>query len=173
MQRLDFVPLVFQDVSDAFGERHGYRSFHERIDSYIDVQTFDGASFADAEAECEAGFVRVAVAVRRLARLEMAFVALEIGVELEVDDARDGVGAVARRGAARDDLDAARVAVAGISYGGAFVSQLEQLGIAVQFEPAAANLAQAYEEIRQLGGDADRLEAELGAALPEELERET
>ena len=29
------------------------------------------------------------------------------------------------------------------------------------------------EEIRQLGGDADRLEAELGAALPEELERET
>ena len=38
-----------------------------------------------------------------------------------------------------------------ISYGGAFVSQLEQLGIAVQFEPAAANLAQAYEEIRQLG----------------------
>jgi len=38
-----------------------------------------------------------------------------------------------------------------VSYGGAFVSQLEKLGIAVQLEPAAANLAQAYEEIRQLG----------------------
>jgi iron complex transport system substrate-binding protein len=38
-----------------------------------------------------------------------------------------------------------------ISNGGPFASQLEKLGIAVQLEPAAANLAQAYEEIRDLG----------------------
>ena len=38
-----------------------------------------------------------------------------------------------------------------ISYGGPFVSQLEKLGITVQNEPAAENLAQAYEEIRDLG----------------------
>jgi cobalamin transport system substrate-binding protein len=38
-----------------------------------------------------------------------------------------------------------------ISNGGPFVSQLEKLGIDVQLEPAAANLAQAYEEIRDLG----------------------
>ena len=44
----------------AFGERHGYRSFHERIDSYIDVQTFDGASFADAEAAPAAKGIRLA-----------------------------------------------------------------------------------------------------------------
>ena len=37
------------------------------------------------------------------------------------------------------------------SYGGAWVSQLEQLGIRVQLEPAVADLAHAYEEIRQLG----------------------
>ena len=38
-----------------------------------------------------------------------------------------------------------------VSYGGGYVSQLEQLGIKVVDEPAAANLAQAYEEIRDLG----------------------
>jgi len=38
-----------------------------------------------------------------------------------------------------------------ISYGGPFVSQLERLGIQVVDEPAADDLAQAYEEIRDLG----------------------
>jgi len=38
-----------------------------------------------------------------------------------------------------------------VSNGGPFVSQLERLGIRVLVEPAAENLAQAYEEIRQLG----------------------
>ena len=38
-----------------------------------------------------------------------------------------------------------------ISNGGAFVSQLQALGIPVQLEPAADTLAQAYEEIRDLG----------------------
>jgi ABC-type Fe3+-hydroxamate transport system substrate-binding protein len=38
-----------------------------------------------------------------------------------------------------------------ISYGGPFVAQLEKLGITVVNEPAADNLAQAYEEIRDLG----------------------
>jgi iron complex transport system substrate-binding protein len=38
-----------------------------------------------------------------------------------------------------------------ISYGGAFVSQLEKLGIRVVDEPGADTLAQAYEEIRDLG----------------------
>jgi cobalamin transport system substrate-binding protein len=38
-----------------------------------------------------------------------------------------------------------------VSNGGPFVSQLQGLGIAVQLEPAADDLAQAYEEIRDLG----------------------
>ncbi|MBV8563272.1 MAG: ABC transporter substrate-binding protein [Actinobacteria bacterium] len=38
-----------------------------------------------------------------------------------------------------------------ISFGGAFVDQLKSLGIPVVFENAADNLAQAYEEIRDLG----------------------
>lgn len=38
-----------------------------------------------------------------------------------------------------------------ISNGGPFVSQLQKLGINVQLEPAADDLAQAYEEIRDLG----------------------
>jgi cobalamin transport system substrate-binding protein len=38
-----------------------------------------------------------------------------------------------------------------ISYGGPFVSQLQELGISVVDEPAADDLAQAYEEIRDLG----------------------
>ncbi len=38
-----------------------------------------------------------------------------------------------------------------ISNGGPFVQQLQQLGIRVQLEPAADNLAQAYQEIRELG----------------------
>jgi iron complex transport system substrate-binding protein len=38
-----------------------------------------------------------------------------------------------------------------ISYGGAFVSQLGKLGIPVVNEPAADDLAQAYQEIRDLG----------------------
>ncbi len=38
-----------------------------------------------------------------------------------------------------------------ISYGGPFVSQLQKLGIAVVNEPAADDLAQAYQEIRDLG----------------------
>jgi cobalamin transport system substrate-binding protein len=38
-----------------------------------------------------------------------------------------------------------------ISYGGPFVSQLQKLGISVVDEPAADDLAQAYEEIRDLG----------------------
>jgi iron complex transport system substrate-binding protein len=38
-----------------------------------------------------------------------------------------------------------------VSYGGPFVSQLEKLGITVRNEPGAENLAQAYEEIRDLG----------------------
>jgi ABC-type Fe3+-hydroxamate transport system substrate-binding protein len=38
-----------------------------------------------------------------------------------------------------------------ISNGGDFVTQLRKLGIAVALEPAAANLAQAYQEIRDLG----------------------
>lgn len=39
-----------------------------------------------------------------------------------------------------------------ISNGGAFVSQLQALGIPVRLEPAADDLAQAYQEIRDLGG---------------------
>jgi iron complex transport system substrate-binding protein len=38
-----------------------------------------------------------------------------------------------------------------ISYGGPFVPQLEKLGITVVNEPAAGDLAEAYEEIRDLG----------------------
>ena len=38
-----------------------------------------------------------------------------------------------------------------LSYEGPWVAQLEKLGIAVQYEPGADNLAQAYEEIRDLG----------------------
>jgi iron complex transport system substrate-binding protein len=38
-----------------------------------------------------------------------------------------------------------------VSYGGPFVSQLQKLGIAVVDEPAADDLAQAYQEIRDLG----------------------
>jgi cobalamin transport system substrate-binding protein len=38
-----------------------------------------------------------------------------------------------------------------ISYGGPFVSQLQKLGITVVDEPAADDLAQAYQEIRDLG----------------------
>ncbi len=38
-----------------------------------------------------------------------------------------------------------------ISFGGPFVQQLQALGIKVQFENAADNLAEAYQEIRDLG----------------------
>jgi iron complex transport system substrate-binding protein len=38
-----------------------------------------------------------------------------------------------------------------VSYGGTYVDQLEKLGIRVVDEPAADDLAQAYEEIRDLG----------------------
>jgi iron complex transport system substrate-binding protein len=38
-----------------------------------------------------------------------------------------------------------------ISNGGPFVQQLQELGIRVQLEPAADNLAEAYQEIRELG----------------------
>ncbi len=47
-----------------------------------------------------------------------------------------------------------------VSNGGAFVSQLQSLGIEVALEPAADDLAQAYQEIRDLG----RLTGHVGRA---------
>jgi mycothiol synthase len=42
-----------------FAERHGYREFHRRYDSYIDVQAFDAAPFEDPKTVAARAGVRV------------------------------------------------------------------------------------------------------------------
>ncbi len=43
-----------------FAEAMGYRAFHERIDSYIDVPSFDAAGFDDPDATAERAGIRLA-----------------------------------------------------------------------------------------------------------------
>lgn len=43
-----------------FAERHGYRAFHERIDAYIDVPSFDASRFDDPDAAAGRMGVRLA-----------------------------------------------------------------------------------------------------------------
>lgn len=43
-----------------FAEAMGYRAFHERIDSYIDVPSFDASAFDDPDATAERSGVRLA-----------------------------------------------------------------------------------------------------------------
>jgi len=45
------VPVRGGDAESAhFAERHGYKAFHERIDSYIEVPSFDASPFEDPAA---------------------------------------------------------------------------------------------------------------------------
>jgi mycothiol synthase len=42
-----------------FAEARGYRAFHERIDSYIDVATFDASAFEDPDTTAERSGIRL------------------------------------------------------------------------------------------------------------------
>ena len=46
--------------SAAFARSHGYAQFHERIDAYIDVPTFDAAPFGDPDEKMRALGIRLA-----------------------------------------------------------------------------------------------------------------
>jgi mycothiol synthase len=56
------VAAVRGDESEGarFAEAMGYRAFHERIDSYIDVPSFDASAFGDPDATAERAGVRLA-----------------------------------------------------------------------------------------------------------------
>ena len=50
-----------------FAERHGYRAFHERIDAFIDVPSFDPAPFEDPDVTAKRLGIRIATWAELLA----------------------------------------------------------------------------------------------------------
>src|SRR5205807_5541921 len=57
-----FVAAVRGDEPEGarFAEAMGYRAFHERIDSYVDVPSFDPSGFDDPDATAARAGVRLA-----------------------------------------------------------------------------------------------------------------
>ena len=117
----------------------------------------------------EAEVVVLAVLLLRDARGVFRLDPFELAVQHEVDDARDGVGTIGRRGAAGDDVDALDERRREVVDVDAAVGVSRGHARAVQQHECAVQAHAAQIQVRAAGGRADGVAASLRGRRREEL----